>query len=58
MRVQDLNAFCRKFDLFYLETGRTKGQEVYWFKDLKEDRRYYTKEEIYAKLNSIGYAVS
>ena len=51
MSVSYLNSFCRRFDLIYVEMGRCKGEEVYWFIDFQNDRRFYTKEEIFSKMD-------
>jgi hypothetical protein len=45
-----LNNFCRRFDLIFKEMGRYKGEEVYLFIDFHNDRRFYTKEEIFSKM--------
>jgi hypothetical protein len=46
MSISDLNAFCRKFDLIFVEMGRVQGEEVYWFIDYNNRRRYYSAAEI------------
>ena len=48
--VPRMNEFCRRFDLIYVETGRQGGQDVYWFIDFENNRRYYTIEEIRSKM--------
>jgi hypothetical protein len=50
MSVSYLNSFCRRFDLIFVEMGCCTGQEVYWFIDFKNSRRFYTKEEITGKM--------
>lgn len=50
MSISFLNSFCRRFDLIFVEMGRSQGREVYWFIDFKNSRRFYTKEEIYSKM--------
>ena len=50
MYVKILNLFCLKHDLIFVEMGRAKNQEIYWFIDFQHTRRYYTKEEIFSKL--------
>ncbi len=50
MSVAFLNSFCRRFDLIFVEMGRSKGEDVYWFIDFKNGKRYYTKDEIYGKM--------
>lgn len=50
MRVHQLNVFCRKFDLIYIETGRVKGDDVYWFLDHQNRRVYFTAPEILSKI--------
>lgn len=48
--IQTLNAFCRKYDLVFVETGRMNGTDVYWFLDFNNERRYYSFAEIESKL--------
>lgn len=50
MSVSLLNAFCRKFDLVYVEMGLVEGSDVYWFVDFNNHRRCYTAPEIRNKL--------
>ena len=50
MSVSYLNSFCRRFDLIFVEMGCCTGQEVYWFIDFNNSRRFYTKEEITGKM--------
>lgn len=50
MSVSDLNAFCRRYDLVFVEMGRVKDAEVYWFVDYNNERRYYSAAEIASKL--------
>ena len=50
MSIPTLNAFCRKYDLVFVEEGRVNGQEVYWFIDHQNQRRYYSASEIKDKL--------
>ena len=50
MSVSQLNTFCRQYDLIYVEMGRVRGSDVYWFVDFQNDRRYFTKEEIFSKM--------
>jgi len=52
MSISILNAFCRRFDLIFVELGRVQGNEVYWFVDFNNRRRYYTAPEIQDKLAS------
>jgi hypothetical protein len=52
MSISILNAFCRKFDLVFVELGRVQGNEVYWFVDYNNRRRYYTAPEIQDKLSA------
>ena len=51
LTVPRMNEFCRRFDMIYVETGCVEGCEVYWFLDFQHERRYYTIEEIYSKLD-------
>ena len=53
MSVSDLNAFCRRFDLIYVEEGYERGTPIYWFIDFENHRRYYTKEEIESKMGML-----
>jgi hypothetical protein len=50
MTIPTLNAFCRRYDLIFVEMGRVNGSEVYWFIDFQHERRYYTAEEIKEKV--------
>jgi hypothetical protein len=50
--IPDLNAFCRKYDLVFMEEGRVRGDPVYWFVDFDNRKRYYTAAEIESKLGS------
>ena len=52
MSVARLNAFCRRFDMIFVEMGRVSGTDVYWFIDFWNDRRYYTFNEIESKMGS------
>ena len=51
MSVSLLNAFCRKFDLIFVEMGHVEGSDVYWFVDFNNRRRFYTAPEIQDKLS-------
>jgi len=51
MTISLLNTFCLRYDLIFIEMGRVKGREVYWFLDSKSNRRYYTSEEIESKIS-------
>gem|GEM_PF-2191186 len=48
--ISNLNAFCRKYDLIFVEMGRVRGDEVYWFIDFTNQRCFYTAGEIENKL--------
>lgn len=50
MSIPTLNAFCRKYDLIFVEMGRVSGADVYWFLDFNNQRTYYTAEEIEGRL--------
>lgn len=50
MSIADLNAFCRKYDLIYVEEGTHNGTPVYWFLDFQNNRRFYSAEEIHNKM--------
>jgi hypothetical protein len=50
MSIPTLNTFCRKYDLVFVEEGRVHGNDVYWFIDFNNKRRYYTSHEIELKL--------
>ncbi|MHC5081446.1 MAG: hypothetical protein ACYTHN_20785 [Planctomycetota bacterium] len=50
MSISILNAFCRKYDLIFVEMGRVRGDEVYWFIDFNNRRCFYTAMEIEDKL--------
>ena len=52
MTIALLNTFCRKFDLIFIEMGRMRGDDVYWFLSDKQRRCYYTAEEIESKVES------
>lgn len=52
MSVARLNAFCRRFDMIFVEMGRVCGCDVYWFIDFQNDRRYYSYQEIESKMSS------
>ena len=54
MLVPEMNTFCRCYDLIYVESGRVEHQDVYWFIDFKNNKRYYTVSEIQDKLREIG----
>jgi len=44
--ISKINAFCRKNDLVFVETGANASQEIFWFLDYTNHRRSYTQEEI------------
>ena len=50
MCIATLNCFCRKYDVVFVEMGRVKGNEVYWFIDRDNKRVYYTAPEIESKI--------
>lgn len=50
MSIPTLNAFCRRYDLIFVENGRVRGDEVYWFIDFNNRRCFYTASEIETKL--------
>ncbi|GEM_PF-6188161 len=50
--VKYMNAFCRRYDLIFVESGRLMGDEVHWFIDADNEKRHYTSEEIHDKLHS------
>jgi hypothetical protein len=52
MSAAMLNAFCRRYDLIFSETGRVDGVDVYWFIGFDNKKRYFTYEEITAKMAS------
>jgi hypothetical protein len=52
MPIPTLNAFCRKYDLIFVETGRVHGDEVYWFIDFNNRRCYYSRHEIETRLET------
>lgn len=51
MSISLLNSFCRRYDLVFAELGTKQGEEVYWFIDFENNRRYYTNREIRSKMN-------
>ena len=51
MTISLLNDFCLKFDLVFIELGRVKSNEVYWFVDHTGSRYFYTFAEITSKLS-------
>jgi hypothetical protein len=51
MSIPVLNAFCRKYDLIFVEMGRIRGDEVYWFIDFNNRRCFYTAPEIETRLS-------
>jgi len=51
MSIPQINAFCRRYDLVFVEMGQVEGDKVYWFVDYNNDKRYYTAPEISDKLN-------
>lgn len=53
MSIPTLNAFCRKYDLVFVEMGCVKGEEVYWFIDFNNERRYYSAAEIADKMKEV-----
>ena len=55
MSVSELNAFSRRFDLIFVEMGRVKQEDVYWFLDFKNQKRYYTAAEITSKLFQVNF---
>jgi len=46
-----LNAFCRRYDLIFVEYGRKNGEETYRFVDFNNEKRYYTYTEIKERLD-------
>jgi hypothetical protein len=50
MTVPELNAFCRRYDLIFVEEGMDKGIPVYWFIDFQNERRFYSAAEINDKM--------
>jgi len=52
MNVTQLNAFCRRFDMIFVEMGSIDGEDVYWFVDFNNERRYYSGTEIESKMSS------
>lgn len=50
MTISLLNNFCLKYNLVFIETGKVKSNDVYWFADYVGNRYYYTFEEITSKL--------
>lgn len=52
MSIHLLNCFCRKYDLVFVEMGRNRGDEIYWFLDYNNERRFYTAIEIEEKLST------
>lgn len=51
MSISLLNAFCRRYDLIFVEMGRVRGDEVYWFIDFQNRRCFYTAGEIEEKIS-------
>lgn len=50
MTIALLDNFCKRFDLIFIEMGRLKGSEVYWFLNSKHKRCFYTAYEIESKI--------
>ena len=50
MTITSLNAFCRRYDLIFVEMGRVKGEDVYWFIDFNNRRCFYSAPEIKNKI--------
>jgi len=48
--IEILNAFCRRYDLVFVEFGRVRSEDIYWFVDFNNQRRYYSMAEIRDKL--------
>lgn len=53
MDVPKLNCFCRKYDLVFMETGRVDKNDVFWFIDFFNKKRYYTAIEIDEKIREM-----
>ena len=51
--ISTLNSFCRMYDLVFVELGRVDGNDVYWFIDFENQRRYYTAAEISEKVGPL-----
>lgn len=49
--IPTLNAFCRKYDLIFVELGQVRKEPVYWFIDSNNHRCYYSAVEIEARLD-------
>ena len=49
--ISTINAFCRKFDLVFMETGREDKKDVLRFIDFNNSRCTFTPDEITAKLD-------
>lgn len=53
MTVSDLNCFCRKYDLIFVEEGQVEKKPIYWFIDFQNNKRYYTENEIDEKIKDL-----
>lgn len=57
MTIDKMNTFCRIYDLVYVESGRVKSVDVYWFIDYENERKYYSWAEILSKMSLCGVTV-
>lgn len=51
LSISKVNAFCRKFDLVFVEMGREKKQDVLCFIDFRNARCTFTPNEIIERLD-------
>ena len=51
MSISTLNAFCRRFDLVFVEMGMINGQDIFRFVDFRNAKVYFTDDEIMQKIS-------
>jgi len=51
LSIPIINAFCRKYDLIFVEMGRENKEDVLCFIDFKHDRRNFTPLEITSRMD-------
>jgi len=50
MTISLMNAFCRRYDLVYVEEGVIDHKPIHWFLDYNNERICFSDEEIENKL--------
>jgi len=50
MTAAIINAFCRQYDLIFMEVDREDDKDIYYFIDHTNTDRVFTREEIKSKM--------